>query len=159
MVNHLLEEHRQLLKLADELLALAGQPQMPDIDRLARIRWQLARQFGNHIAAEDTTIRRPIGIGIGIGIGSTANDIIRTYDSGLMDLRHVLADHNARWPIAAIRSDWAGYGNALRTTIAILRKRMAWEEKVAYPLAAQHAARAMRHAHAQGPGGSMPAED
>lgn len=128
-IDQLLQDHRDLLALGDQLNALLGIVK-PATAELARARWQISSLVGRHLAAQDEVMRTLVRV----GLKPNEQLIFDQYFADLVDLRLSFAEHNCEWTLDSIHVDWTGYRIAARAQIRGLRNRIAWEEQFLFPV-------------------------
>lgn len=134
MNNHLdtlLAQHRELRALADAYLAELSKAQ-PDLARLGKCRWTLARLISAHLAFEAMHLYPALQ-----RLGTSAAASGERAASGIGQLTEALGAHVRDWTIPAIEADWEGYAQSSRSLIAKLCARMDQEEASLYPLVRQ----------------------
>lgn len=131
-IDDLYAEHREMLVLADALIAIIDGPEPPGGPELAQIRWKFASLIERHLKAEMPLINLPLRRVPDPQLHAELDE----YDHDLTLLRAAFIQHNVRWNPAAVAAGWREYRTAAHTQIAALRQRMAWEEDRIYPRAA-----------------------
>lgn len=128
-LQRLQDEHREILQLAGQLLAIARLEQAADPSALAQNRWRLASMIGRHLANEDSMLQSlPRDAG-----ESETTALLDRYNHEAMELRSGFAAHNMRWPLAEVLADWHGYYLDLESQIARLERHILWEEQHLFP--------------------------
>ncbi len=134
MLGELKRAHDTLLACIDELERLT-QDDMPDREKLARVRWKLSRASVERrrlvdaacdlLMANATLIERN-------RVGTLREDSAETVAASS---RHV-----GRWTMDQVHGDWAGYREASATLRKAMRARILMEQRALYPLLERAAA-------------------
>lgn len=123
-------EHRQIVALANRLMAMIDPLNPPDRDALSAARWDIVVALDAHLAGEETVVQQELGH----SEDHIVTTMARRYSSELLDLRLSLAMHRGTWTAESVPTDWEGYRAAVHEQLAIVVKRIAWEERVIFPL-------------------------
>jgi hypothetical protein len=127
IVDRLLRDHDRVRATADAIDQFLDEDSVPVDPAFARLRWTLARELATHLAAERTTYPA-------VKAQARGDAIYRGIDHAL---DADLAAHAAEWTIARIEADWSAYRRNVRLLLRRLRRRMAYEETVLFPLLPQ----------------------
>jgi hypothetical protein len=131
-VDYLYGEHRQMERLARKLEAAARLPKPPEPFGFLQLRRAFREAVTNHLKRESWAVY-PLQ-------GFVSSEIC----AALAELRpeggsfsETLAEHERRWTATRIEGDWRAYCEELAAIIASLRRRIAFEERILYPLLEQ----------------------
>lgn len=134
MNNHLetmLAQHRELRELADDYVRELSRP-TPDLAKLGKCRWMLARLVSAHLAFEASHLYpalQRLGAAAGADGAHAASEIGQ--------LTQALGAYVRDWTVSAIEANWSGYAEASKALVGRLRTRMDKEEAELYPLLRQ----------------------
>lgn len=123
-IQMLVQQHDDLRALATSYEAELSREQ-PDLQALAKCRWTLARLVSAHLACE----RMHLG-----ALEERPEPGVRQIGQKLKKLAGELDAHVRNWTPDAIVRDWAEYGRASKSLMAMLCAHMAEEEQRLYPL-------------------------
>jgi hypothetical protein len=125
-IDKLIAEHRQIMDLADQLLAATGaEPFAPE--RLSQLRLELAQAINRNVAAESALLER-------LRANPVHRVTLQRYFDELSTMRQAASLHQQRWNNQAVLSDRREYRIATRLLVRRLAARIAWEEEAVLPL-------------------------
>jgi hypothetical protein len=130
MLDLLGKNHRAIVELASRLEACLEDGGPLAITRLGQLQWALAREMMCHAVLMDRLARQAQGDGDPSGHS--------TYEAGLPVMRSDpmlvrLQAHVHRWGAGAMMRDRAGYAEAVRALLGLVRHRLALEERILHP--------------------------
>jgi hypothetical protein len=128
--SRLVQDHRDLLAIADEFERRVRAPRLVDLDGLIRCKWRLSRVLTQHLALEDAQIydrlakdKRPKVVTLVTRLKKELGYLVDDYFA-----------HCERWTSKQIVNDWPGYcRSALRLLDALIR-RIELEDRLLYPI-------------------------
>ncbi len=122
-------EHRRLRACAEEMAAIARQPDPPDIDRLNDTRWRFCRALLRTLTLKDRMIYPRLRLHAAPDARAAAE---RFCHSTTADYEK-FASHTRRFPPDVVLSDWRSYAVAVRLRIAEVIDRLDHEERELFP--------------------------
>lgn len=128
MLAELREAHETLLTGIQELED-ATQAAAPDASALAAIRWRLSRASGRRRRLVDRACARLLE-GASPGVAAEL-DGLRENSAGMLS---ATSRHVGSWTIDRVVADWDGYRAASIEMRKAMRRRIATEKAVLYPL-------------------------
>lgn len=135
-LENLYEEHRELFRLADELIAAAAfdPPRMPE---LVAARRAMSQAVARHLGNEARLALAPL---------SASSDpydraLARRYTNDLLTMRQSGIAHMGHWTMDSIAADPREYRLAVRAQIRMMAIRREWEETEFLPAAQRLAQR------------------
>ncbi|WP_165357177.1 hemerythrin domain-containing protein [Sphingosinicella sp. CPCC 101087] len=131
-VDYLYGEHRHLERLARRLEAIADLPDAPEPFGFLQLRRAFREAVMNHLKREAWAIY-PLRGFVSSEICAALAEL--QAEGGTFSDR--LAEHERRWTAIAIEAHWRAYCEELAALIASLRQRIAFEERILYPLLEQ----------------------
>jgi hypothetical protein len=128
MLAELREAHHAVLT---ELQALedAARSAAPDAHALAAIRWRLSRASGRRRRLVDQACDRLLA-----GASPATAQQLGTLRDTRAEILSASTRHVGQWTIDAVLGDWAGYRAASATMRKSMRRRIAVEQSLLYPL-------------------------
>jgi hypothetical protein len=128
MSADLFEEHRQIIALAEELLALVSRRPCASVEEIAELRVRLSNLGIAHLRAEDELIMKPLLVSGRVselpGAAAIIGEIRASYS--------FYSTHANRWTMRAIEADRQGYAQALTGMLDHLRGIIMREETLLY---------------------------
>ena len=128
MPADLIKQHRQLIALTEELIALVRRKPRASIEDIARLRARLGIVGVAHLKAEDERIMQPL---FASGLAEQLPEVTGIIDE-IRASRRYSADHASRWPMEAVEADLDGYADALDAMMVVIRTVTAREETQLY---------------------------
>lgn len=128
----LITEHDLLDRLAASLIAIVDDP-IPDIVALLAARANLSIALDDHLSREDAFLYEKL-------IGSrpdTFPGAVAKFNADFADLASTWRDYLTTWSPSAISADWTEFSRETRAMMRWLRRRIADENALLYPLALQ----------------------
>lgn len=128
MAAELFDEHRMLVALAEQLLAVVRRSPRAPLDEIAQLRVRVANLARAHLRGEDEVIIKPL-------IESGKVDQLPDAAALIAEIRvghGIYSDHVRKWTLQAIELDRAGYADALVEMIDFVRKMITREENLLY---------------------------
>lgn len=128
MTTDLIEDHRAILALSEELLTLARREPRPSAEELTQMRSKLGTRAAQHLRDEEEMIIRPL-------LASGRIDELPAAKAAIAAIRESRAhysNHVGKWNPAAIKADWDGYVAALVAMIDYLKPVLVHEERDLY---------------------------
>lgn len=130
-IGLLKQQHMTIRATTDDLLALTDLQFDQGFPGVTNARLKLAKVIADHLATETVEIHEPLQA------RGKADDIPAYAEivSRIRELRVMFSCHIAKWSLAAIRKDWAGYGRSLREIAVELADILDREERDLFPVA------------------------
>lgn len=128
MTVDLFDDHRVIVAISEELLALVRRTPPPTLAELTEVRSRLGARASQHLRDEDAMIVRPLLASGRVGELHGAMEAIAAIREG----RAHYSNHVGRWTLAAIQADLAGYAEALVGMIDYLKRMLVAEERDLY---------------------------
>jgi hypothetical protein len=117
MMEVLLEEHRAMFAVADEILAKVSMKTI-DFAELGRLRTRMAQRMRQHLATEERLVFAPLK-----AIGGEARvPALAALCAEIRDIRLAYSQHVRIWHGQAIAADPVGY----RSALGLLIRRVKW---------------------------------
>ena len=132
-MNHtasLRSDHARIRALADRLGEMLARPSPPDPVQLLFLRREFGRTVTRHLKAEDWLLYPRLRSNRRPEVRAVAERLCAEVGA----FEEAFAAYARRWTSLHISSDWAGYRADTAATLDRLRRRMALEEEVLYPL-------------------------
>lgn len=132
-IERLIEEHREMDQMAQDLLALVASSSPQSIEAYALLR-RLSACLDEHLAGEtgflyaDHFAADP----------GRLDEEIATFERAFADLKEEWALYLHEWTPDNIGIDWRNFAHSTRWIIGRLRERIAQENDILYPLALHH---------------------
>lgn len=129
-LDQLYAEHRTIVGVVNRLVRMVNPEAPQPIEAIGIVRRELSQLFDEHLAHEGAIIDHDL---------ATSSEhlhqcIVKRYREGLLDLQLGLTMHMGKWTQAMLSSDMADYRDSLRRQFAPCIERIAWEERVVFPL-------------------------
>ena len=128
MTTDLFDDHRAIVALSEELLALVRRTPRATVEEVTQARARLGTRAAQHLRDEDALIVRPLLASGRIDEIPGAMEVI----AAIRESRAHYSNHVGRWTLAAVQADWDGYGEALVGMIDYLRRVLLREERELY---------------------------
>lgn len=128
MTADLFDDHRAIVAISEELLALVRRTPPPSLAELTEVRARLGTRAAQHLRDEDAMIVRPLLASGRIAELHGAMEAI----AAIREARAHYSNHVGRWTLAAIQTDLPGYAEALVGMIDYLKHVVAMEERDLY---------------------------
>ena len=131
MLVRLRQLHVEMFEALAESEALA-QGQVPGREMLARVRWNLTRAGKNLRRFNEDEVYPSL-----LALLSTEKaETVRQLGREGRALRVLAAEHIEAWPIGRVACEWDGYGRASASLRGDIRRHVAAEQAMLYPLLA-----------------------
>jgi hypothetical protein len=130
--HKLTEQHTALEESAARLTAAVGS-EVPDMEELARAKWQLGYRLAVHLAHEDRHVYPELKAHANPRIAKLAG----LYEREMGDLDQRFRGYLAGWAPDRIVAEWPTYVRETRVILSLLAQRVAREEQELYPLLGQ----------------------
>lgn len=117
-----LQEHRDMLRLAEEILVSAGRRPAPCLREVARLRLLFARVVNRHCSDEDVAIETAVRS------GAVRPALATAVRRDVTNWRANLAIFNGDWPAERIARDACGFASGFGVLIEALRRHVLQEE-------------------------------
>jgi hypothetical protein len=127
-IQTLKDEHRALLELRSQMLALIDDADRPS-PQIASLRWRFSRVLLTHLAREDTHLYPPLRAA---GDPKLAALAVR-YERDMGDIAPLWQAFIADWPSDRIAREWSVFQQAARLILEALHTRIICEERDLYP--------------------------
>jgi hypothetical protein len=128
MLNQIKSLHEELLSLIAELEVLTA-ADTPNSSQLTQVRWKLTRASSRRSKLlEDAVFPALINAS-----AAGAAQMLELRESS-SDLRSASSQHIAEWTVSNIQADWQGYRKASEGMRASMKRRIAVEKRILYPL-------------------------
>jgi hypothetical protein len=121
-MNIHVQEHKEMLGLAAEILASSSHRPVPCGEVIAGLRLRFARLVNSHCSQEDTTIRE------GVRSGAVCPVLAAAMQRDLSNWRAMLTMFNSDWPGTRVVSDAVGFASGFHVLVDALRRHIAREE-------------------------------
>lgn len=128
MSADLFEDHRTIVALSEELLALARSTPRPGAEALTALRTRLGMYAARHLRDEDSMIIRPLLASGRIDELPRAREAL----AAIRESRARYSNHVGKWSVAAVLADWDGYAADLVGMIDYLKQVLDQEERDLY---------------------------
>jgi hypothetical protein len=128
MLDLLSKNHRAIVELANRLEACLDDSGPLAITRLGQLQWALAREMMCHAVLMDRLARQEQGDPSAPAIHEPGLPVMRS-DPMLVRLQA----HVHRWGAGAMMRDRAGYAEAVRALLRLVRHRLTLEERILHP--------------------------
>jgi hypothetical protein len=128
MLSDLFEDHRQMVGIGRELLALVRREPRARPEEITQLRVRLSNLAKRHLRNKDAMIFTPL-------IASGRIDELPGAAEVIADIRKahgIYSDHVGKWTIKAVEADREGYAEALVWMIDFLRALIVREESILY---------------------------
>lgn len=133
MIDKLLEDHARLRRHAHTLLAAVADPGVRHEAVLEQLRWTLARESLQHLAADERMVLVPIERD-----GTPdARKVAAHFRADLEQFNATFRQHMEYWTGSRVRRVPQRYAAAVSELVARLEHRLDREERELYPLAAK----------------------
>ena len=110
---------------------------VPDLEALAKAKWQLGYRLAIHLAHEDQHVYPTLKAHPN---GRVAN-LAALFEREMGDLDQRFRDYLAQWSSNRVVSEWSAFAKETRLLLTALAQRIKLEEQELYPLIAQDAGR------------------
>ena len=130
-IQHLRDEHAQLVGIVERLSECIGRPAPPPTVELFGVRKELNATLIGHLKSEDWILYPALLASDDPATAATA----RIFMDEMGGLAAAFLAYADRWSAGAIDRDWAGYCGESHAIIDALTQRMIRENRDLYPLA------------------------
>lgn len=123
------DQHSSLEESAAALsAAIAITP--PDMEALAKAKWQLGYRLALHLAQEDRHVYPALKTHVNPRIAQLA--VLFEHEMGDLDQR--FRNYIAQWPTTRVETEWPAFAQETRLLLTALAQRIRREEQELYPL-------------------------
>ncbi|WP_374526208.1 hemerythrin domain-containing protein [Sphingopyxis sp.] len=130
-IERLRAEHAALVTLSGFLMEMVAAPYPPRATELASVRGMLRDTLTRHLKCEDWALYPTLQ-------AKGDPDLSRLAHQFVDEMGHIASDfaaYDARWTMAAVESDWAGFCTETTGILDALAMRIEREEQDLYPVA------------------------
>lgn len=112
-------DQAKVLEASQALLALVSQPAMPSRDSLTAARWRVASALLRYLPIVD----RVVYTRLRLHADPAAARVADQFAAEAATIYAIFEQHAQRWTPEAVDADWPAYRAAVRTQVAIVRRR------------------------------------
>ncbi|MBN8818350.1 MAG: hemerythrin domain-containing protein [Sphingomonas sp.] len=127
-IQTLKEEHRALLELRSQMLALIDDADRPST-QIASLRWRFSRVLLAHLAREDKHLYPLLGAASDPKLAALAT----RYEREMGNIAHLWQAFITDWPSDRMSREWSAFKQAARFILDALHTRILFEERDLYP--------------------------
>ena len=127
-IQTLKEEHRALLELRSQMLALIDDADRPST-QIASLRWRFSRVLLAHLAREDKHLSPLPGAASDPKLAALAT----RYEREMGNIAHLWQAFITDWPSDRMSREWSAFKQAARFILDALHTRILFEERDLYP--------------------------
>ncbi|MDT8759944.1 hypothetical protein MZO42_14675 [Sphingomonas psychrotolerans] len=129
-LQSLYEEHREIFRLGEQLIEVAGLDS-PPMHELVAARRAISQAVARHLGNEARLALMPLGA----SADPYHRALARRYTSDLLSMRQSGIAHMGRWTMETIAADPREYRLAVRAQMRMMAARREWEESEFLPAA------------------------